>query len=231
VDYGGKNLNMQLTFSCLPATYDAIERALSQARLGRYLGAAGQDKHYALRLYIWNARLCESFYLPTQICEVTIRNALHGALRTHHGEKWFERGGFLCTLPIRLREEMETVIADERAAYGLNMTLDHIVSGLPLGFWVRLLTSNYDEVFWPAYFSTQFPNKPTGVNRQSLYNKVEQFRKHRNKIAHHKPIFHQQLGTEYNNLLDIVGWVSPETKWFVQTLSRIQQTISDRPTA
>ncbi len=206
----------------MPATYGAIENSLSQARLGRYLGEAGHDRHYALRLYIWNARICEAFYLPTQICEVTIRNALHGALKAHHGEKWFERGGFLCTLPARLKEELESVIADERASYGHSMTLDHIVSGLSLGFWVRLLTSKYDEVFWPAYFRAQFPCKPYDINRQSLYNKVERFRKYRNKIAHHKPIFDRGPVAEYQNLLDIVGWVSPETKWFVQTLSHIQ---------
>lgn len=215
----------------MPATYSAIENSLSQARLGRYLGGAGHDKHHALRLYIWNARLCEAFYFPTQICEVAIRNALHGAIKTQHGEDWFERGGFLCTLPARLKGELEAAINDERAAYGRQMTLDHIVSGLPLGFWVHLLTKNYEGVFWPKYFHTQFPCKPREKNRQTLYNKVEQFRRHRNRIAHHKPIFDRGPAAEYQNLLELIGWVCPETQWFARTLSRVQQTINERPSA
>jgi hypothetical protein len=58
---------MQYLFSCLPNTYDGIEETLSHARLARYLPAAraaNGDHHLALRLYIWNSRLCEAMYLP-----------------------------------------------------------------------------------------------------------------------------------------------------------------------
>ena len=71
---------MQLTFSCTPSALKNIEGTISPARLGRYAGSAGVDKQKALQLYVWNARLCEAFYLPIQLCEVAIRNAIHGAL-------------------------------------------------------------------------------------------------------------------------------------------------------
>ena len=50
---------------------------MSPARLDRFVPAARGDRNHALRLYIWNARLCEKFYLPIQLAEVTMRNAIH----------------------------------------------------------------------------------------------------------------------------------------------------------
>src|SRR5437868_3775751 len=130
---------MQPPYSCVPGTFSAIEGSLSPARLGRYLNAAGGDKHLALRLYVWNARMGEAFYLPSQIAEVCIRNAIHKALCSKHGPQWFNLAAFRCTLPNRLRDELDKVIDSERGAYGAGMTADHIVSGLTFGFWSHLL--------------------------------------------------------------------------------------------
>lgn len=224
-------LKMQLTFSCSPATYGAVENTLTKARLARYLDAAKGDKHHALRLYVWNARLCEAFYLPSQICEVALRNAIHGALRDKHGPDWYQRGAFLCTLPDRLRQELDKVVRDQRTVHNGKITLDHIVADLSLGFWQHLLVRAYDGVFWPKYFHLQFPHKPRHIGRQQVYDSVEDFRGHRNRIAHHKPIFHRQPSAELQNLLRLIGWICPETHWLCQTLSQVQQTINERPRA
>jgi|SaaInlStandDraft_5_1057022.scaffolds.fasta_scaffold151084_1 hypothetical protein len=220
---------MQLTFSCTPSALKNIEGTISPARLGRYAGSAGVDKQKALQLYVWNARLCEAFYLPIQLCEVAIRNAIHGALENKHGDNWYERGSFLCTLPKRLREELDGVIKDERSVYGAGMTLNHIVSGLSLGFWLHLLTKNYEGVLWPNSFATTFPNKPGHIDRDSLYNMVNSLRIHRNRIAHHKPVFDRQPTAELQNLMTLIKWVCDDTFWFTKTISTVQQTINQRP--
>jgi hypothetical protein len=220
---------LQPPFSCTPLTYSQLERSFSPARLGRYLAAANGDKHYALRLYVWNVRLCEAFYLPTQFAEVTIRNAIHGALATKHGLNWESRGSFLCTLPDRLRRELDDVIRTERAAYGAAMTVDHIVSGLSFGFWLHLLTKKYEGVLWPTYFPQFFPNMPANITRTNLYDRLDSLRIFRNRLAHHKPIFDRSPKTEYNNLLDTVRWACSDMHWFITTLTRIDQTLSARP--
>lgn len=45
---------------------------MSQARLARYLPAAKGDRFHALRHYVWNARLCEEFYIPLQFSEIAL---------------------------------------------------------------------------------------------------------------------------------------------------------------
>lgn len=193
------------------------------------MSSAGVDKQMALQLYVWNGRLCEAFYLPTQICEVAIRNAIQNALKNKHGENWFERGVFLCTLPDRLRDELGNVMRTERSAYGHGMTVNHIVSGLSLGFWVHLLTKNYDGVLWPDNFPLVFPNKPENVGRDQLYGMVDNLRIHRNRIAHHKPVFDRRPTAELKNLMTLIEWICDDTSWFAKAISAVPQTINQRP--
>jgi hypothetical protein len=197
--------------------------------LGRYLGAAGGDKHYALRLYVWNGRLCEAFYLPTQIAEVCVRNAIHRVIESHHGTDWYNRGGFLCTLPDRLKRELEEAIRDAAGRYGAAMTTNHIVAGLSFGFWVNLLTRRYEGVFWPNLYPLSFPNKPAAISRTDLYERVDRLRHFRNRIAHHKPIFDHSPKVEYLALLELIGWMCEETKWFTSMVGKVDQTISAKP--
>ena len=220
---------MQHPFSCTVTTYQGLERSLSEPRLGRYLGAANGDKHYALRLYVWNAQLCEAFYLPMQIAEVCARNAIHRVLIEHHKSDWFNRGGFLCTLPKRLRDELDSAIKDAREKHGAGMTTNYVVAGLSFGFWVHLLTKNYDGVFWPTYYPSSFPNLPRGTTREILYERLDRLRLFRNRIAHHKPIFDHRPRGEYLSILELIGWSCAETEWFARAVAKIDQAITAKP--
>jgi hypothetical protein len=225
----GPFLKMQLTFSCLDVTYLGLEETLSSHRLGRYLGAAKGDKHYALRLYVWNARLCEAAYFPSQICEVAVRNAIHRALLAKFGENWHERGGFMCTLRQPLREQLDAVVRDEMQAYGAEMNYNHLISGLSFGFWQNLLTTRYDDMLWPRYLRLACPHMPIGTNVVDLHNRVERFRLFRNKMAHHKPIFDRSPTREYENVLTLVSWICPETCWFLKVTSQFGRAVSSKP--
>lgn len=160
-----------------------------------------------------------------------MRNAVHKALVSQFGNQWHQRGAFTCTLPGRLADELEKVIRDERAAHGLLITNDQIVSGLSFGFWSHMFTRNYDGLLWPKHFNSCFPNKPRNISRQGCHDKAERIRLTRNRIAHHKPIFDKQPNAEYNNALDMIAWVCEETAWLVKTTARISQTINMRPRA
>lgn len=195
------------------------------------MAEAKGDKHYALRLYVWNSHLCEAAYFPTQVCEVAVRNAIHRALLAKFGDDWYQRGGFLCTLPKRLREQLDSVIRDERRAYGAAMNVNHLVSGLSFGFWQNLLTTRYDEVLWPIHLGLACPHIPEGASIGDLHDRVERFRLFRNRIAHHKPIFDRRPKSEHENILALVSWVCPETHWFVQTTAQFLRAISAKPQA
>lgn len=220
---------MQYAFSCTPTTYGAIEATLSQPRLTRYLTAANHDRHLALRYYVWNARLCEEFYIPTQIAEVAFRNALAKGLQNRFGANWHTATTLSSTLPQRLQRELRKAITDESLKHGANFTADHIVSAISLGFWVHLTTKSPRNYIWQGSLSAQFPNLPIGTPEEAIHDAADGLRKFRNRIAHHNAIFDKRPTAEYRNIQDILSWICPETLWLVRQLSNPARIVSQRP--
>lgn len=220
---------MQPPFSCVPTVFAGIERALSPARLSRYLGAAGGDKHFALRLYIWNARLCEEFYIPLQFAEVSFRNALSAGLMARFKTPWYDHSGFFSGLPVRLQEELDSVIRRERIQHRFNFNSDHVVSGMSIGFWLHLCTKDPINLVWKKNLKGQFANIPDTISDQDIYNKIDKLRIFRNKIAHHDAIFDKEPLSEYSNIEDVINWSSPETLWFIRQISSPSRVINNRP--
>lgn len=220
---------MQYPFSCSRETYASIEATLSQPRLGRYLAAAKGDVHLALRLYVWNARLCEAFYIPTQLAEISLRNALAGGLRNRYGNAWHTVPGLVSALPERLQRELAKVIAEETRTHAETFNADHVVSALSLGFWVHLTSATPRRYVWRDQIKILFPHMPVDVADSEIHQAADKLRRLRNRIAHHNAIFDKGPTAEYRNIQDLVGWVSPDTLWFMRQLSNPAQMISRRP--
>jgi len=220
---------VQYPFSCVPVVYAGIEATLSAARVGRYLAAAKGDKHLALRLYVWNARICEAFYLPLQLTEVVIRNHVHAGVLRRYGPDWPSKGAFACTLPSRLKGEMEGTIRKERVNHGTKLTINHVVAGLSFGFWTHLLTKNYDHLLWKGGVHHAFKSAPPELTREKLHTSVERIRAWRNRIAHHFAIFDKGPTAEYQHLLQVARWTDLELEWLIRELSHVSATIGRRP--
>jgi hypothetical protein len=220
---------MQYPFSCVPRVIDALESALAPARLARYMAAAEGDKNLALRLYIWNARLCEAFYLPTQFAEVVARNAVHKPVLKRFGPFWHTGNRFKNLLPGRLQDELERVVREERQSHGKDLSVDQVVAGLSFGFWLYLLTSRYQHHLWENGLRHSFPNLPKKVGLRELHSQIDKLRKFRNKVAHHNAIFDRAPMAEYQNTLEVIGWVCEDTKWLAKELSNVASVISRRP--
>ena len=202
---------------------------MSPARLARFSAAANGDKNLALRLYIWNARLCEAFYLPLQVAEIAVRNAVHIPLRSRFGPAWFSSGKFLDQMPKRYKEEVYETVQREAARRGAAFTGDHVVAALTFGFWVHLLTSRYDNILWQGGVSRSFPHITRGMTRADVHEKVERLRDFRNLVAHHSAIFDRGPKAEYQNLVDILGLICPDTLWLLGELSNPDKVINARP--
>lgn len=202
---------------------------MSPARLRRFSGGTGGDSHRAFRQYVWNARLCEEFYLPLQIAEISVRNAIHQTLTRRFGVDWPTEAGFTAQLPDRYKAEVRKVVADERAAKGRGYTVDHVVAGLTFGFWVHLLTSRYDALLWQGGVKRSFQNIPKGTSREDVYVMVDRLRVFRNRVAHHFAIFDRRPMAEYQNLLELVGYICGETEWIIRQLSNPAKVIGNRP--
>lgn len=220
---------MQYPFSCTPAVRTAIENTLSPQRLGRYLVAAKDDPNLAMRLYVWNARLCEAYYLPCQFAEVAVRNRLHFLLQRRFACDWHRDPAFVSPLPVRWKNELDFAIKDCTRDHGRAMTVNHIVGSMSLGFWCHLLTSAFDHVLWLNGFRRAFPHISRQYERQDVYDRVNQLRQWRNRIAHHGAIFDKGPAAELQNIQEVVGWVCPDTAWFMRRISTVSQVINKRP--
>ena len=220
---------MQYPFSCSPPTYAAIAATLSQPRLDRYLNAAGGDRHLALRLYVWNARICEAFYIPTQLAEIALRNALASGLCARYGTAWHMAPGLVSSLPGRLQNELQKVIAEEARMHGAAFNADHVVSALSLGFWVHLTSTTPRSYVWLGAIRSHFPHMPPALGDHGIRDAADRLRRFRNRIAHHNAIFDKRPTAEYRNVQNIVGWICPDTLWLLKQLSNPALVISRRP--
>ena len=213
----------------MPKTFSEIENTLSPQRLGRYLTEARGSKKHVMRLYVWNAQICESFYFPSQFAEVAIRNRLHFLLAGRFRQDWHSDKALLSPLPDRFKAEIRNAIRDCTRDHGKGMTVNHIVCSLSLGFWCHLLTSNFDHILWAKGIAAAFPNVPYGTTRQDVYNKINQLRQWRNRIAHHGVVFDNGPMKEFQNIQTLVGWVCSDTLWFMKETNNVSRSINQKP--
>ncbi len=222
---------MQYEFSCVPATFQRIEATLSQPRLGRYMLAAGADPHFALRLYIWNACLCEALYLPLQTAEVAARNAVMVPVQGRFGPQWYQNLKFVNLLPQRMKDDLSKTLAREQKRRGAGMTENHVIANLSFGFFVHLMTRSYGKHLWNRGVRMSFPAAGPHEDREAIYLMLDQLRVFRNNIMHHYAIFNRDPHRQYQNMLKIVELICPETRWLVAEISRVSQVINERPLA
>jgi hypothetical protein len=221
---------MQYLFSILPNTLDSIEKTMSSARLDRFMAAARQDKQRALRLYFWNAELCQEFYLPIQMTEISLRNSIHRHLQASFQEDWHADRSFTAALPARSQTEIAAVVADERARRGASFTVDHIVAGMSFGFWHSLMNASLQNRVWGGNIRPMFPNLPHHMDRRHVHDRLEKLRAFRNAVMHHYAIFDKAPSLEWENIKIILGWLcQPTTKLMIQ-MADPKRILSAKPT-
>ncbi|HEX3885245.1 MAG TPA: hypothetical protein VHW66_21495 [Stellaceae bacterium] len=222
-------INMQYPFSLTLPAMASIEATLSSARLARFLPEAKGNRQLAIRLHVWNARLCESFYLPAQFAEVAARNAIQKPVVRRFSSQWYENRAFQNILPPRLEEELIRVVSEEQRARGMSFTVDHVVAALSFGFWLNLLTSSYEKHLWAIGLRGSFPHLPGTLKREDVYKALDQLRRFRNKIAHHSAIFDKRPRAEHANVLEVIGWICSDTRWLVSELTYFERVLGRKP--
>ena len=217
-------------------TYDSnkisgLEASLSSARLSTYIQKSGDgSKESALQLYLWNAEISAKFHFPLQIAEITLRNALHLEMTSAYGVSWPSEP----SLPFHNSEKIkiskaESDIRNRRQT----ITPDRIVAGLTFGFWTTLIGSgrkgHYHSNLWIPTLNKAF-KKASIKKRKTIHSKYDELRKLRNRIAHHEPIFAQNLENKYRTALEIIAWHCPITADWVEHHSGIVDCLDRKPT-
>lgn len=191
--------------------------------------SAGNDAQFALRLYVWNIRLCEALYLPVQFAEVASRNAILKPVQKRFKVNWFINPAFANILPNRLRQELSDAVLKEGRKQGAALTEGHVVSALSLGFWVALMGSSYDKHLWHNGVKASFPNASKTIDRPAIHGMLEDLRKLRNDFMHHAAVFDRNPQARLANVMNLIALISSDTEVYVQSLNRLNQVINQRP--
>ena len=187
--------------------YDKLEIFLSKYRLEPYLLASNNDKDKAIELYNYNIEVSKQFYSLLSYFEIILRNVCNNKLIKEVGEFWFDnRNVVIGDNPNKSRKTLEKInetknIIIERYGKGYKIKNRDIISNLSFGFWVNLLSSNYNNNVWRPYLRHVFKN----VDRKKVYSIIDNIRLFRNRVFHHEPIiFKYDTKSIYNDMLYII---------------------------
>lgn len=220
------------------AVLDALETSLSSERMATYIRETDGDRERAIRLYTWNTALSAAFYGPLQGLEVVVRNAMHRELSVKYGRDWYDNPR--CGLDGRALERIgEAKATLARGSYSVDPP--HVVAELPFGFWVSLLGKggaeapstgqgrkrNYDMTLWRPALYKAFPNSRR--SRVDTHRPLDYLRTLRNRIAHHEPIFNRHLAMDFESILEVAGWICPQTSEWINHHSRVSELLVRGP--
>jgi hypothetical protein len=214
------------------AVLDALVGSLSPERIATYLAATGGDRGRALRLHTWNTAVSAAFYGPLQGLEVALRNAMHRELAATYGPAWYDDPA--CGFDAGTERRIEAA-KDGLRRGGYAVYPPHLVAALPFGFWVALLgrggrggglgapKRNYEMTLWRPCLHKAFPH--ARVSRVQAHQPLDYLRTLRNRIAHHEPIFARHLAADYRSILVVAGWISPETRDWIDHHNRVEEML------
>lgn len=217
------------SYSYTPSIINALEKALSPERLSTYQAVTSTPAE-ALTLYVWNTAISAALYGPLQALEVAIRNGFHQALTPVYGTDWYDnpQAGLTPAAISRVGEAKYKLLTSGKPA-----DPSRVVAELSFGFWERLLSRgpqgnrNYEVTLWRPALHRAFPH--ARFPRSVIHKPLPGLRDIRNRIAHHEPIFSRNLATDYQTIIDVIGWMCPETRAWVEYQSTVSGVLATRP--
>ncbi len=215
------------------------KKYLSEPRINRYLTATNQNKERSKRLYHANIRLAQSFHpLLTQF-EVILRNSLNEQLSSYFTDKdWIinQKNGFMNHQSLSQSRYFlkKSVLKSERNLTNrrIPVTCGKIISNQNFGFWLALFLSHHYRLIGGQPIKI-FVHKPTTEDRASIYSKLDDLRKFRNRTNHCEPICF--IGNTIdcskalqmrNSIYDLINWIEPELEPFLRAIDNIQNKVN-----
>ena len=212
-----------------PVLTTAFSRTVSDERFRTYLQSSGFKRDLALRLYLWNIAVGQSFHFPLQCAEIALRNVVNAALVAVYGPDWWSNAQARATLGPDAVQIIDKAADRFKRKYAQDPKTGQIVASVTLGFWVALLKRKYERPIWDANAKIAFPclNQPDTVSTvHSTATVVQDFR---NRIFHHEPLIGRDLSRDYAEILRLIGWICAETQAWVRVNSSVSRVIRDRP--
>ncbi len=174
----------------------------------------------ALSLYERNTRLSEAFYTALQGMEICLRNKLNEQLTNRFGAEWFRPGR--TPLQNDAVESIRDVFNNLRIATR-SITAGDLVAELSFGFWIGLLGPRYDATIWRQSIYLAFHENGARMARKRVHSRFNALRRFRNRIAHHEPIFLNNLQNTHHEVIEATAWMCPNTAAWITHHSRFPQ--------
>lgn len=198
-----------------------LREALSAPRLNKYETWVEGDQDQAISLYTLNVTISEALYTPLHILEITLRNAIHDRMTSLHGEAWFAN-----TEIIDHRFQKQK-IADVLKKFGGEASDGKIVAELTFGFWTALFGKHYASLWGQDLRPIFDASKP--LQRKEIAKRLNDIRTLRNRIAHHEPIVQFNLQINYEQICELIGWMSPAALSWCHHHCRFPSVHPDQP--
>jgi hypothetical protein len=206
--------------------------SLSPLRFARYLEETNGDEKAAVTLYHWNSRIASALYIPLQVWEITLRNRLHNFLCWKYGPDWprDERRALKQLKPHHKRAVAEATTRQSQKR-GSSLTPDAIVADLSIGFWVGLLSRDYEIPFsWRYNLPRIFPKEST-LERASGFDLCQDLADLRNRVAHHEPVHNQPLAERHGQINRLLKAMNEGAHRFSVLASDFEAVWAQRPKA
>ncbi|EPT9251615.1 TPA: hypothetical protein ACX6SQ_003793 [Photobacterium damselae] len=173
---------------------DTLELKLSKPRLDAYrIYFSCNNDAEAIGAYHWNKAVATAFFPLIQAVEITLRNSIHDAAKAKFSgnSEWFRMRRFPKAKAITdscYKKRDRTLIVPPPTA-------DKVVSQLTFGFWVNMLTNDYDDPvkndkLWPSLIPIAFPNASgSKATRKYIHRRFNFIKDFRNRIGHYEPLW------------------------------------------
>ncbi|EID54181.1 hypothetical protein [Saccharomonospora xinjiangensis] len=205
---------------------DWVHDFVSPPRFKPYLKAASGDVATAVRLYWWNIEVSSAFYPSLHFLEVALRNAMHRQLAgTFARDDWWETASLLKVSLSKVYAARAKLT--ERGRPPKPLTADDVMAQLSLGFWTSLTSKRHDQILWVPCLHRAFPHYRGA--RERLHRELDTVRLFRNRIMHHEPIFHRDLGADRRTILRLLGYLSPRLLEQLTPYDRVEAVLEQRP--
>ena len=204
---------------------------MSVPRFQRYLEDCNGDEAEAIRLYQWNSLLSQSLYIYVQSWEICLRNKLNDFLVWRFGSDWpYDQTRAVRVMKGNDKRRLEETLARQEASRNAcPVPTSVVVADLSAGFWVSLLSSSYDVPYAWRYNLQRIFSNDQALDRQAAWEICDNTLVLRNRIAHHEPIFHLPLESNYRDLQRIVIAMCPGTFAFANANCTFREVLSRRP--
>lgn len=198
---------------------------ISKQRLVKYLRASGYDEEKALRLYGWNIEISESFYPLLSAVEVCLRNIISSQMIALYGNEWWESDKYLDQISNGKRI---VFAARDKIRREGRVTSGKMIAELNFGFWSKMLLPRHKDVFWNN-FRKCFRNLPDEITYEIFYELCDKVCNFRNRIFHHEPIFSRDISKDYQEIMELIKWLSPEKAIWIKNYSRVMFVLRSKP--